>query len=123
MLCVEHTNEVTNMLKTVFAESQKKAIKEWQLSPLGRALANNAQNCFYGQSILAGSTEGFKQDVISDFYDKVLGLTTAANPFMTMREYIGSYVYGYATFQVLCLRSGESRGRIFRLPLHIWRTI
>ena len=86
---------------------QKKATKEWHRSALGQALADNAHKCFYGESILTGSADSFKQEVITDFYEKIFGLMTAPNPFLTMREYIASYMFNYATFQVLCLKEVE----------------
>jgi len=60
-------------------------------------------------AILAGFSEARKQEIIGDFYGKVFALTQAENPFLTMREYIASYVCGYASFQVLCLKEEEKK--------------
>jgi hypothetical protein len=82
---------------------QRKAQKGWWSSPLGEALAQHTQQYFYGQPILKELPEKRKQKIISDFYSQVLSLAKEGNAFLKLREYIGEYAYGYASYQVLCL--------------------
>jgi len=85
----------------------KKAAKEWNSSPLGQSFAIHTRKYFYEGAILSHFEEDNKNKIIDDFYQKVFSLSQAENPFLEMRELVASYVCGYASYQVLCLKESE----------------
>ncbi|WP_415894564.1 hypothetical protein ACMXYQ_08960 [Neptuniibacter sp. PT34_22] len=85
----------------------KKAVKEWNKSPLGQALARHTREYFYEGKILSHYEEENKNRIIDDFYQQIFSIAQAENPFLQMRELVASYVIGYAAYQVLCLKESE----------------
>jgi hypothetical protein len=86
-----------------------KAAKEWNKSPIGQALAQHTHKYFYDEAILSHFDEENKNRIVDDFYQKVFTLSQADNAFLEMRELVASYVCGYATYQVLCLKESEKK--------------
>lgn len=86
---------------------EKKALREWQNSLLGRTLASHTHEYFTKYPRLADFSEETKNKIVGDFYQKIFSLTQAENPFLAMRELLATYVVGLAGFQVLCLTEEE----------------
>ncbi|GGY10517.1 hypothetical protein GCM10007160_42160 [Litchfieldella qijiaojingensis] len=93
---------------------ERKAINEWRSSPLGIALENHSREYFYGENeLLGGFSEEGKQNIIGDFYQKIIALSTDENAFLTYREQLATYVCEYASFQVLCLKEDEKKDSFY----------
>lgn len=89
---------------------QRRAIKAWNKSVLGQALANHSREYFYeGDTRLSSFNEKNKQKLISDFYAKVIAIDQVENPLLAMRENIADSVCGFAKLQVLCLKPDEKK--------------
>lgn len=103
------------MLDTLLRKyNERKAIKAWNKSTLGQALALQAREYFYGEiRSLSGMSEKAKQKIIGDFYSKVFAIDQAANPFLQLRENIASYVIEFAKLQVLCLTPEEKADQFY----------
>jgi hypothetical protein len=97
-----------HMLKE-FLENRriKKAVKLWNSSPLGQALARHTRKYFQEGHILSHSSEDRKNEIIDNFYQQIFSLRQSENPFLQMRELMASYACGYASYQVLCLKESE----------------
>ena len=89
---------------------EKKALREWQNSFLGKTLARHTQEYFTQYPRLADFSEETKNKIVGDFYHKIFSLTKADNPFLAMREHLASYVVGFSGLQVLCLTEEEKIG-------------
>jgi len=86
---------------------EKKAIREWQNSFLGRGLAKHSNEYFCKYPRLANLSEETKKTIIGDFIRQIINFSQAENPFLAMREALASCVIGYAEYQVLCLTEAE----------------
>lgn len=82
---------------------EKKALRKWQNSFLGKTLASHTHEYFTKYPRLADFSEETKNKIVGDFYQTIFSLPQAENPFLAMRELLASYVVGFAVFQVLCL--------------------
>lgn len=86
---------------------EKKALREWQNSPLGKTLASHTHEYLSKYPRLADFSEETKNRIVGDFYQKIFSLAQAENPFLAMRELLASYVVGFSGLQVLCLTEEE----------------
>ncbi len=66
---------------------QARAVKQFQRSELGQAVAQHSREYFYGDiGSLAQLTEDTKQAQIASFCDEVIRIVNSENPFIAMRE-------------------------------------
>ena len=98
------------MIKDFFQRrKERKAIREWQNSSLGKLMTIHTNEYFTKYPRLADFSDETKNKIVGDFLEAVFGLTRAENPFLAMRERLASYVIGFAELQVLCLTEEEKR--------------
>ncbi len=93
--------------------SEKKAIREWHNSFLGKMLASHTDKYFTTYPYLADLSPDFKSKIVEDFYGQIFNLSKAENPFLAMREMIASYVFGLTELQVLCITEEEKAEAFF----------
>jgi hypothetical protein len=86
---------------------EKKAIREWQNSLIGKTLANHTTEYFTKYPRLADFSNETKDKIVGDFYQAIFNLPQTENPFLAMRERLAYYLGGFAGFQVLCLTEEE----------------
>lgn len=92
---------------------ERRVVREWQNSPLGKMLASHTNEYFTKYPRLSEMSEEAKQKIVEDFHQAVLTLPQAENPFLTMRERLASYVVGFTELQVLCLTEEEKTGAFY----------
>ena len=95
-------------------QEQARIMSNWQESFLGKALTQHVREYFFEHELLKSLPENSKQDLISDFYQKIFKLSQSNEPLLTMRGYIASYVHSYAIFQILSLTEKEKSTSFFK---------
>lgn len=86
---------------------EKKAIREWQESEIGKSLSAHTREYFNDIPKLASFDDEKKQKIISDFYGVVANIFASENSFLEMREALSSYVVEYARYRALCLNEAD----------------
>jgi len=92
---------------------EKKALREWERSPLGQALARHVNEYFTEYPRFAEMDEADKQETIRDFYKLIAEVLQAENPGVKLRESLANYVISFAELQVLCLTEDEKTGAFY----------
>lgn len=103
------------MFKEFFQrQKEKRTLREWQNSNIGKILATHTQKCFTEYPRLAGICPETKEKIVGDFYQKLFDLSNAENPFLAIRKALTECVLGVAELQVLCLTEEEKAQGFYR---------
>jgi hypothetical protein len=91
---------------------EKKALREWQRSSLGRVLAAHVNEYFSKYPRFSGMEADDKQETVGELFRQVAEVLQAENPGMKLRESLANLVLAFAE-QVLCLTEEEKRGQVY----------
>lgn len=99
------------------------AARKFKQSTLGQALALHTQEYFYKGIALSHFSQANKDELIADFYAKIVAIGQAPNPVVACREMLAEYVLHFAGLATLCLKENEKADQFYAANPYISGTI
>lgn len=99
------------------------AARKFKQSALGQALALHTQEYFYKGIALSHFSQASKDNLVADFYGKIIAIGQAPNPVMACREMLTEHVLHFAGLATLCLKENEKADQFYAANPYISGTI